>query len=233
MSDPTITIHHLHLSQSERVLWLCEELNLPYNLKCYHRDPVTSQAPAAYRALHPAGTSPVLQDGSATLAESNAIFEYVLTKYDTRGTLALAPTHPKYPDYVFWLHHANGSIMPALIHLLFAQTGASSRSGSDSPSSGDQVTTLLKERLSRSWALLEAQLAKYPYVAGETLTAADCMLVFALTTFRLFLPFSLVEYPNVVAYLGRVASRPAYLAAMEKGDPGLKRPLGAMVGHDS
>ncbi|PYI30557.1 putative glutathione S-transferase [Aspergillus indologenus CBS 114.80] len=218
--SPELIIHHLRLSQSDRVIWLCEELGLPYQLQCYDRDPVTSFAPAAYRALHPIGTAPVIQDGSTvTLGETNAIFEYLLAKYDPQGHLSLPPTHPNYPDYVFWLHHTNGGIQPALNDLLFARMAALP---ADTP-----ATQVMQGRLDRSLAAMEAQLARYPFIAGETFTAADCMLLFPLTTFRIFMPYSLEAYPHIVSYLGRIGERRALVVAMEKGDPGLKRPMGA------
>lgn len=218
--SPELTVHHLHLSQSDRVIWLCEELGLPYQLKCYDRDPVTSFAPAAYRALHPIGTAPVIQDGSTvTLGETNAIFEYLLARYDPQGKLTLPPTHPNYPDYVFWLHHTNGGIQPALYELMFARMSALPEN--------NPATQVMQGRLDRSLAAMEAQLAKYPFIAGENFTAADCMLLFPLTTFRIFMPYSLEAYPHIVSYLGRIGERSAFVAAMEKGDPGLKRPMGA------
>ncbi|PYI23587.1 glutathione S-transferase [Aspergillus japonicus CBS 114.51] len=218
--SPELIIHHLRLSQSDRVIWLCEELGLPYQLQCYDRDPVTSFAPAAYRALHPVGTAPVIQDGSTvTLGETNAVFEYLLAKYDPQGQLSLPPTHPNYPDYVFWLHHTNGGIQPALNDLMFARMAALP---ADTP-----ATQVMQGRLDRSLAAMEAQLARYPFIAGETFTAADCMLLFPLTTFRIFMPYSLEAYPHIVSYLGRIGERRALVVAMEKGDPGLKRPMGA------
>ncbi|PYH45881.1 glutathione S-transferase family protein [Aspergillus saccharolyticus JOP 1030-1] len=221
--SPQLIIHHLRLSQSERVIWLCEELEHPYQLKSYEREPVTSLAPASYKSLHPAGTAPVIEDGNITLGESNAIFEYLLTKYDNASKLTLPPTHPNYPDYVFWLHHVNGSMQPALNGIMFAHL-SSSKDTSKEPDLSAQHS---QDRFDRSLAAMEAQLAKYPFLAGETFTAADCMALFPLSTCRFFMPVSLEKYPNIVKYLQRIGERKAYQVAMEKADPGVKRPLGA------
>src|SRR5712671_6413496 len=104
-----ITVHHLGISQSERIVWLFEELELPYDLKCYDRE-ASGLAPAAYKSLHPLGTAPIITDGAVVLPETNAIVEYVLTKYG-KGQLSLPPDDPDYANYVFWLHYANGSML--------------------------------------------------------------------------------------------------------------------------
>ncbi|KAL4959582.1 glutathione S-transferase family protein [Aspergillus stella-maris] len=240
-SSPKLTIHHLHLSQSERVIWLCEELGLSYTLKSYNRDPQTSAAPASYQALHPVGTAPVLTDGNIVLGETNAIFEYLLSKARTvASNLALPPTHPDYATYLFWLHHANGSLQPALNGLLFAhmqrqadatpdKTTSSTTSESDPDNNTPSVATINQRRVNLTLSALDAQLSKTPYLAGEQFTAADCMMLFPLTTYRLFLPYSLEKYPSIIGYLKRVSGREGWRVAMEKADSGLVRPLGATV----
>ena len=109
-----LTVHHLGISQSERIVWLCEEIDLPYRLLRYERDPVTRMAPPEYRALHPFGTAPVITDGDLVLAESGAIIEYLLARYG-RGRLTVAPERPGFADYLFWFHFANGSLMPSMM----------------------------------------------------------------------------------------------------------------------
>ena len=106
-----LTVHHLGVSQSDRIVWLCEELGIPYELVRYERDPATKLAPPEYRALHPIGTAPVITDGDLTLGESGAIIEYVIRKYGN-GRLALGPESPHFADYLYWFHFANGSMMP-------------------------------------------------------------------------------------------------------------------------
>ena len=104
-----LTVHHLGKSQSERIVWLCEELEIPYELKCYTRDPVTMLAPPDYKALHPIGAAPVITDGDLVLAESGAVVDYIIAKYGN-GRLALAPDHPDFAHYLYWFHFANGTL---------------------------------------------------------------------------------------------------------------------------
>src|SRR5215510_680062 len=109
-----ITVHHLNNSRSQRVLWLLEELALPYEIVKYERDPRTLLAPASLRAIHPLGKSPVITDGGATLAESGAILEYLVETYG-KGALAPAPGTLAYRHYRYFMHYAEGSLMPLLV----------------------------------------------------------------------------------------------------------------------
>ena len=108
-----LTVHHLGKSQSERIVWLCEELAIPYELKLYERDRVTLLAPPEYKALHPTQAAPVIFDGDLVLAESGAIMEYIIAKYG-RGRFTVPADHPDYPQYLYWFHAANGTILPSL-----------------------------------------------------------------------------------------------------------------------
>jgi glutathione S-transferase len=205
-----LTVHHLGVSQSERIVWLCEELAIPYQLVSYERDPVTRLAPANYKALHPFQTAPVIVDGPVVLSESGAIIEYIIARYG-KGRLSVRPDAPNYADYLFWFHFANASMMP----VQFA--GAIKPTPDESPR-----TRLSRERCERSWQMVEARLGAVPYFAGPELTAADIIMVFVLTTMRVFVPRDISGYPNVLAYLQRIGARPAYRQAMQKGDPTLK-----------
>jgi len=205
-----LTVHHLGISQSERIVWLCEELSIPYQLVNYERDPVTRLAPAQYKALHPFGTAPVIVDGSVVLSESGAIIEYIIARHG-KGRLAVRPDAPNYADYLFWFHFANASMMP----VQFA--GAIKPTPDESPR-----TRLSRERCERSWQMVEARLGEVPYFAGAELTAADIIMVFVLTTMRVFVPRDISGNPNVLAYLQRIGARPAYRQAMQKGDPTMK-----------
>src|SRR5215510_1009006 len=109
-----ITVHHLNNSRSHRVLWLLEELELPYEIVKYERDPMTLLAPAQLRAIHPLGKSPVITDGDAKLAESGAILEYLVETHG-KGKLAPAPGTAAYRDYRYFMHYAEGSLMPFLV----------------------------------------------------------------------------------------------------------------------
>jgi glutathione S-transferase len=107
-----LTVHHLNVSQSERIIWLLEELELLYELRVYQRDPSTQLAPVELRSVHPIGSAPVLCDGEIVLAESGAIIEYVLSRYGD-GRLTVPVTSLQYPDYLYWFHYANGSLSDA------------------------------------------------------------------------------------------------------------------------
>ena len=209
-----LTIHHLGISQSDRVVWLCEELGVPYELKHYDRDPQTRGAPAEYKALTPFGTAPVITDDDLTLGESGAIVEYIIQTYGD-GRLTVRPGAPNYADYLFWFHFGNGSLMPSAMMDLAARRA-------DDPT---PVAQMLGSRIDRAYAQLESRLGEVPYLAGEEFTAADIMNLFPLTTMRLFGPRDLSPNPNIRAYLQRIGERPAFRRAMEKADPGLEIPL--------
>jgi glutathione S-transferase len=207
-----LKIHHLGHSQSERIVWLCEELGLPYDLVHYTRDAVTRLSPPALRALHPLGAAPVLEADGLQLAESAAIVEYIIVVHGG-GRLKLEPPHPDYAAYLYWFHFANGNLQPVIGRLMSVSRA---KLGADHP-----LQKATQERFDRVLALVEARLGEAPFLAGEKLTAADIMTVFSLTTMRLFQPFDLAAHPNIRAYLQRIGSRAAYRRAMEKGDPDL------------
>src|ERR1700733_4966078 len=183
-----ITVHHLGVSQSERVVWLCEELAVPYTLRRYDRDPTTRLAPADYRALNPRGIAPVITDGDLVLGESGAILEYVIAKYGN-GRLAVGPDKPNFADYLFWFHFANGTMMPSEM--------------------GDVISTMLglkevypilamlKDRSERAFALVESRLGDVPFFAGTEFSAADIMMLFPLSTMRAFTRRDLSRLPPV------------------------------------
>jgi len=202
-----ITIHHLETSQSERIVWLCEERGLAYELKSYPRDPVTRLAPPDLRAIHPLGNAPIIEDGSLILAESGAIVEYILAKYGN-GRLALPPDHPGFAQYLYWFHFANGGLQPGLgRNMLLHRLNLPA----DHP-----MMAAMQGRLNRALDLVNARLGEAPYFAGDELTAADIMSVFSLTTMRHFVPLDLAPYAHIQTYLKRIASRPAYQRAMGK-----------------
>ncbi|AMM23288.1 glutathione S-transferase family protein [Variovorax sp. PAMC 28711] len=207
-----LTIHHLGKSQSERILWLCEELGVPYALKHYTRDAVTNLSPPELKALHPLGAAPVITDDNLLLAESGAIIDYILAKYGD-GRLVVAPDHPDFSQYLYWLHFANGNFQPNMGRNMIL-------SRLDLPAD-NAVLVGTRGRLTLVLDLLEARLGEVAYLAGADLTAADIMLVFSLTTMRYFYPLDLAPYPHILAYLGRIGAREAYQRAMQKGDPGM------------
>ncbi len=197
-----LTVHHLASSQSERIVWLCEELGLSYELRRYEREPDLS-APAEYKALHPIGTAPIITDGDFALGESGAIVEYICRRH-AGGRLILGPDHPDFADYLFWFHFANGSLVPAFMVEYITQ---------HTPDSAG--TTRSQTRSDRAMALVESRLGEASFFAGEEFTAADimmCMIRFAAMR-------DLTKFPNIRAYLQRVAVRPACQRAMARAEP--------------
>jgi glutathione S-transferase len=206
-----LTIHHLALSQSQKIVWLCEELGLSYQIKRYERQP-SGLAGEDYRSLHPAGTSPVVEDDDAVLSESGAIVEYIIHRHGA-GRLSVDPNEANYFDYLFWFHFANGSMVPnAQTELVLMLTGAA----------GDgEAIQAFRSRQGRGYALVEQRLGAAPYFAGAAFTAADIMMAFTLTTLRMFIQQDLADLPNIRAYLSRIGERQAFRAAMEAADPGI------------
>lgn len=207
-----LKIHHLSHSQSERILWLCEELEVPYTLEKHTRDPVTRLSPASLKALHPLGAAPVIELDGLLLAESGAIVEFLLSRFG-RGRLQHGPEHPDFASYLYWLHFANGTLQPVMLRAMTVE-----RSGL---ADGHAALRSVKERRDLALRLVDERLAERDYLAGRELTAADIMSVFSLTTMRLFHPVALAPYPHLLAYLQRIGARPAYRRALAKGDPEL------------
>jgi glutathione S-transferase len=214
----TLTVHHLGRSQSERIVWLCEELGLDYALERHERRADNRLAPPEYKALHPMGTAPVITDGPVVLGESAAIVEYLLA---TRGNgrLAVAPDQPGFADYLYWFHFANGTLQPLVLQVWLLERAASSI---DHP-----VLQAARRRFDLVFSTVDRRLGETRHLAGDEFTAADIMLVFSLSTMRLFKPYDLSPRPNILAYLQRIGQRPAYRRAMHKADPDLVPVLGA------
>jgi glutathione S-transferase len=206
-----LTIHHLGVSQSERIIWLCEELALPYALERYERGVTVRGAPPEYQALHPIGTAPLVEIDGRMLAESGAIVEYIVN-VKGGGRLQPAPGDPAYADWLFWFHFANGTLMPSQMigMVLRAAPGA------------EALSAGMAKRAERGIALTEARLEEAPWLAGDDFTTADIMTAFIFTTMRAFSGMSLAPYPYIRAWLQRVGERPAYQRAMAAGDPGME-----------
>jgi len=206
-----LTVHHLGKSQSERIVWLCEELEIPYELKRTSRDAVTMLAPPDYKALHPIGAAPVITDGELVLAESGAIVDYIMAKYGN-GRLTVAPDDPAFAHFLYWFHFANGTLQANMGRLMLLNRA---KLAGDNP-----VLAATRARVDRAFDLVDARAREAEYLAGP-FTTADIMMGFSLTTMRYFQPYDLARCPNVVKYLARIGARPAYRRAMEKGDPGM------------
>lgn len=205
-----LTVHHLGISQSERIVWLCEELGLDYELKRYERRADNRLAPDEYKALHPMGIAPVITDGKLVLGESGAICDYLCAR--AGGRLTPAPNDPDFADHLFWFHWSNGTFMATLMMQLVLAGGGE----------GNPAAVFVADRGRRGWAMIEARLGEAPYLGGANLTTADIMMVYCLTTSRAFRGTSIDPYPNIKAYLQRIGARPAYQRAMAKAEPGMK-----------
>jgi len=205
-----LTVHHLGVSQSERIVWLCEELGIDYTFKRYDRRADNRLAPDEYKALHPMGIAPVITDGDLVLGESGAICEYVCAKYGD-GRLSPGPDDPDFADHLFWFHWSNATFMTTLMMQLVL--------GGAGPEQ-NPAAVFVNDRSRRGWAMIEERLGQAPFFGGRNLTTADIMMVYTVTTSRAFRGTSIDAYPNLKAYLARIAERPAYQAAMAKAEPG-------------
>jgi glutathione S-transferase len=204
-----ITIYHLDTSRSERIVWLMEELALEYRLELFQRND-NGSAPDALREIHALGKAPVIRDGNTVLAESGAIVDYIVHRYGS-DRLAVAPAAQEYARYIYWFHFAEGSLMSLLILALVI--------GRIPEANASPAKARVLERMKQTLAFIDAELAQATYFAGATFTAADVMMTFPFTTMRHFLNYDLAPYANILAYLQRIESRPAYRKAMALAGP--------------
>lgn len=210
-----ITIYHLGVSQSDRIVWLMEELGLPYQLEWFDRGP-DQLAPPEYVALHPAAMAPVIRDGDTVLAESTAIVQYIAHVHG-HDRFTVAPTDPRYADYLYWLQFNNNAQAGYFVKAALAEVGAANSDGSIS-----RVTARRTEGLFRQ---MNDHLATHSYLAGSEFTLADLMSGFAVTTLpRLVGDTTTDQYPNIKRYAQRLMDRPAWQRAMDVAGPQAKRP---------
>jgi glutathione S-transferase len=214
-----VIVHHLNHSRSQRVLWLLEELGIRYEVKYYRRDPVNLSAPRELRKVHPLGKSPVVVDGEVTLAESGAIIEYLVERH---GGLRLSPP-PGTPDrlrYQYWMHCAEGSAMPLLsLKLIFDRMEAARMPFFAHPIAraiAERALETVRPNLTRMLKFMEAELAKRPWFAGESFTAADIQMSFPVEAAQTRGALD-ERYPWLLDWLGRIHARPAYQRALESG----------------
>lgn len=211
-----LTVHHLQVSQSERIVWLCEELGLEYDLKLYQRAPML--APPEYASLHPIGAAPVIEDVDShghhiKVAESEACAEYI-NQVHGQGRLAIKPSEPHYADYLYWFAFVNGTFQPAISRYMALQFA-----GVDDDNATKKRYT---NKLKQCYDFIDQRLSSSEFLgAPDRLTTADIMVVFSLTTMRKFAPWDLSSYEHTLAYLQRIKTREGYRRALEKGDPGL------------
>lgn len=201
-----IVVHHLNDSRSQRILWLLEELGLPYEIARYDRDAATRLAPAELKAVHPLGKSPVVTDEGRTINESGAIIDYIVRRH-ANGRLAPDPASADYDTYQQWLHYSEGSAMLPL--MLFMYVGRLGEAGAP-------LHPRLESEIANHMGYVEQSLAGKDWLMGE-FSAADIQMSFVGEVLGAF--GRLDRYPNIAAWVKRFQARPAYRAALEKGGP--------------
>lgn len=201
-----LTVHHLNQSRSKRVLWLLEELEMPYQRVDHQRDEQTHLAPASLKAVHPLSKAPIIEDGDLVLCESSTIMEYILDKAQA-SKLRPDKGSTAYYQYLEWSHFAEGSLSLPVMCTLFM--GMEPRQG-DQPMDG-----YIAKEVALDFSYIESVLSKRDYFAGCDFTAADIMMATMLEIAgNLGL---LAEYEGIKAYLEKVQQRPAYLTAVSFG----------------
>ena len=216
-----ILVHHLNDSRSQRVLWLLEELGLPYEIKKYQRDARTYLAPPELRAIHPLGKSPVIEDGDVTVAETGAIVEYILTTY-AGDRLQPAAGSADDRKLTYWLHYAEGSAMPPLLlKLVFSRLPAGAPAfirPIAKAIAGKAQSSFIDPQLKAHADYWESELAATGWFAGPEFTAADIMMSFPVEA-AAQRAFKRAERPKLDAFLTAIHARPAYQRALERGGP--------------
>lgn len=219
----SITVHHLEFSRSTRILWLLEELGLPYEVQRYARNPKTFRAPPELARVHPLGRAPVVADGDLVLAESGAIVEYFVDKTGDLGP----DTAEERLRYRFFLHYAEGSVMPPLLVRLLMSKVREAKLPFFIKPIARQIATKVEENYSdgeieRHFTFLDAELSQRPWLAGDRFTGADVQMLYPIEA---GLSRGAGERPHVQAWLDRVQGRPAYQRAIEAGGPLVPDPV--------
>lgn len=218
-----ITVHHLNNSRSQRVLWLLEELELPYEIVHYRRDPKTMLAPPSLRAVHPLGKSPVVTTGDGlVLAESGAILESLIERHGN-GRMAPAAGTPEALRYRYWMHYAEGSAMPPLLlKLMFDQIEKAKMPFFARPIAkgiaSKAKAAFIMPNITNHLNFLEGELGKSEWFAGADFTGADIQMSFPLEAAVARGGLD-AKRPKLMAYLERIHARPAYQRALERGGP--------------
>jgi glutathione S-transferase len=200
-----IVVHHLNDSRSQRILWLLEELGLPYEIKPYQRDAQTRLAPPELQKVHPLGKSPVITDGNKTIIESGAIIDYIIRRHGG-GRLQPAPETPAYDEYQQWMHYAEGSAMlPLMLNLYVLRLG-------------DAAAPLMPRvdgEIANHLSYIDGALKGRQFLVGDKLTGADIQMSFVGEVAGAF--GKRAQYPNLDTWTKRLHDRPAYKKALEKG----------------
>ncbi len=217
-----ITVHHLNNSRSQRVLWLLEELGLDYTVVRYQRDPQTMLAPPELKKVHPLGKSPVVVDGEHVLAESGAVLEYLVERYDAARRFAPSPGTDEHLRYRYWLHYAEGSAMPPmLLSLVFSRLKKAPMPFFARPIArgiaDKALKTFVGPQVKLHLGYMESELGKAAWFAGEQFSAADIQMSFPVEAAAV--RAGLGTYPNLAGFLQRIHARPAYQRALAQGGP--------------
>ena len=213
-----LTVHHLNNSRSQRVLWLLEELGVPYEIVKYERDPKTSLAPPELQKIHPLGKSPVVTDNGNTLAESAAILEYIVETHGN-GRLVPAAGTPEYRRYRYWMHYAEGSLMPLLLMRLITSRIKKAPfpvRPIAKAIAGKVEAGFVAPNLDRHVAYLDGELAKSPYFAGSDLTVADIQMSFPMEAIAQRVPN---PPARITDFVRRIHERPSFKKSLERGGP--------------
>ncbi len=217
-----LTVHHLENSRSQRILWLLEELGVDYEVRRYPRDPKTGLAPESLQAVHPLGKSPVITDDGLTIAESGAIVEYLVGKYDN-GTLRPPEGSAERRAYTYWLHYAEGTFMPLMIvSLILGRIETAPMPFFIKPAARGIVAKVREGYLDRNvksnLAFMEASLSSADWFSGQSMTAADIQMSFPVEAAEVRARLD-PDYPRLQGFLDRIRARPAYQRALKKGGP--------------
>lgn len=219
--DTKIVVHHLELSRSHRVLWLLEELGLDYSVRTYRRNRRTFLAPRELKEVHPLGKSPVVTIGERTLAESGALLETLVEENPASG-LGLGPGEPGRADYLYWLHYAEGSLMPLLtMTLVFQRVPKGPMPFFIRPVartiSRQVIKTFIGPQVATHLSTLNDWLSDRDWLAGDKRSAADIQMSYPLEAAAQ--RFGLDDHPALQTYLERLRARPGYQRALEQGGP--------------
>ncbi|QYY24194.1 glutathione S-transferase family protein [Diaphorobacter sp. MNS-0] len=223
-----LTVHHLETSRSQRILWLLEELGVPYDIRRYSRDPATKLAPPELKRVHPLGKSPVITEGDMVVAESGAIIEYLAERYGAQAPADLAHLEPargtaEHRQCRFWMHYAEGSLMNWLVMKLVFDTIARQPMPFFVRPIARTLCAKVQQKLigpnvQTALAFMDAHLAQHDWFAGGHLTMADFQMSFAVEA-ALARGGDETAWPHLVAYRQRMRARPAYQRALEQGGP--------------
>ena len=202
----SLKLHHLNASRSQRLVWLLEELQVPHDIVHHKRDTQTNLAPTSLLDIHPMGKSPLLEDDGLVIAETGAIAEYLMAKYDPDHKLHPRPDDKDFPKYIEWIHAAEGA--PFLPFLLSVYVGQAETAGA-------QLEARISDEQLKAVKFMEKYLSESAYFGGDNFTAADCLMGFGLLFISMRPDFA--DYPAIKAWLENVQARPAFQRMLEVG----------------